>query len=302
MSWRFVLLWVFVMGCAGLVVAGQVLPWRGSGTDQDADSPQVAEGGSVNQNAAVAGAAKKNLKIRKGLNSYHANAVQIFSQAPGFGLTRMPILMKKVEEEVVILSPGELDVDSPLVNQPQLIEANKKFAEFFADKETRLFDARLRGNFYLPANIGETAKPVAEGTTKSDPAATKLWRIETLNLVGLLEPKKPVVYVSHKVREEWIKNHFKVVDKDGLPVNPDNPPAVAEIKDNLPAGARLPNMFEEAAIQKLLQGQSLFVYGQEDTIRMMGALHATRQCLQCHDVLEGEVLGALSYTLRKWKR
>jgi hypothetical protein len=289
------------------VVAAQVVPWNGNALDMVTDSPlpasspQVAQGGAPNANAAVKDSTKKETIIRKGLHDTHANAVQIFSQAPGFGLTRMIVLRKKVEEEVVILSPGELDTNSPLAQEPLLIKANKGFTEFFAEAEPQLFDDRLRGNLFLPVNNGKSDNKAGD-TDKTKPAANELWQIETLNLVGLLDAKKPVVYDSFKVRNEWIKMHVEGINKDGVTVKTNDTPAAKSDKNGLPAGARLPNMFEEAAIQKLLQGQSLFVYGQEDTIRMMGALHAGNQCIRCHDVKEGDVLGALSYTLRKAKR
>ena len=66
-----------------------------------------------------------------GVNTYIPGPWALLRYAPGFGLTRMPVLRKKVEEDVVILSPGELDVDSPLAHRPELIVRRPDFHTIF---------------------------------------------------------------------------------------------------------------------------------------------------------------------------
>ena len=57
--------------------------------------------------------------------------------------------------------------------------------------------------------------------------------------------------------------------------------------------------FEETGLKSLRGGENLYVVRKDDTLRMLGALRATKQCLQCHDSQRGDMLGAFSYTLRR---
>ena len=57
--------------------------------------------------------------------------------------------------------------------------------------------------------------------------------------------------------------------------------------------------FEEAALPTLREGEDLFIASKGETVRMLGALRATKTCQQCHDAEVGDLLGAFSYTLRR---
>ena len=57
--------------------------------------------------------------------------------------------------------------------------------------------------------------------------------------------------------------------------------------------------FEEAALPTLREGEDLFIASKGETVRMLGALRATKTCQQCHDADVGDLLGAFSYTLRR---
>jgi hypothetical protein len=46
------------------------------------------------------------------------------------------------------------------------------------------------------------------------------------------------------------------------------------------------------------EGEDLFIVSKDNTIRMLGAMRATKVCQQCHDAKVGDLLGAFSYTLR----
>ena len=58
------------------------------------------------------------------------------------------------------------------------------------------------------------------------------------------------------------------------------------------------DIFEEAALPSLRDGEDLYIVSKNDTLRMLGALRATKTCQQCHDAQVGDLLGAFSYTLR----
>jgi hypothetical protein len=47
----------------------------------------------------------------------------------------------------------------------------------------------------------------------------------------------------------------------------------------------------------LSHGEQLVVDEQPGEVRMLGAVRAAKQCLDCHEVPRGELLGAFSYRL-----
>lgn len=238
---------------------------------------------------------------KEGLEGVHLAAAELFAQTPGFGLERMPVFWRKVDRNVVFWSPGELETESPYGQTPELTKAAKSFAEFFARVKgpASHFDFGLRGYLQLPEMTSETSS--ADTTQAASPKmafkkSAKSWRIEIIDLVGLLEPDNPVVYDTHKV----LMSHLKF-GPDGKPVQP--PAKKFEQGPNgklLPANARVPDFFELAGIERIKAGANLFVRHKDNVIRMLGPLHATTQCLKCHeDYKEGDVLGALSYTIRR---
>ncbi|MEM6472824.1 MAG: hypothetical protein AAF802_24895 [Planctomycetota bacterium] len=52
--------------------------------------------------------------------------------------------------------------------------------------------------------------------------------------------------------------------------------------------------FETTSLQRLYQGEDLCLEGHENRVRMFGSLRANRQCLDCHTVQRGELLGAFT--------
>jgi hypothetical protein len=59
------------------------------------------------------------------------------------------------------------------------------------------------------------------------------------------------------------------------------------------------DLFEEAALPALRDGDDLFIASRGEMVRMLGAVRATKTCQQCHDAGVGDLLGAFSYTLRR---
>jgi len=97
-----------------------------------------------------------------------------------------------------------------------------------------------------------------------------LWLIEHVHLVGILQHERPVVYLTDKM------------------------PSMEQVR----LGKTRPlDRFEEAALPSLVEGEDLFIARKDDTLRMLGAIRATKVCLQCHDANAGEMLGAFTYTL-----
>jgi hypothetical protein len=102
---------------------------------------------------------------------------------------------------------------------------------------------------------------------------TGTWAVVRLELVSLVGPDRPRVYVT-----------------DALP--------------NLADAGRGAEMrplkaFEAKGLKTLRQGNDLATEASGDRIRMLGSLRAGKQCVECHEVKRGDLLGALSWELQR---
>ena len=102
--------------------------------------------------------------------------------------------------------------------------------------------------------------------------APQRWKVERLELVGLLKYDDPVVYLS------------------------ENLPAMDELRD---APTRPLDTFESEALAKLRRGEDLMVQDHPDHMRVLGSIHAVKQCVRCHHAERGDLLGAFSYRLAR---
>jgi hypothetical protein len=104
------------------------------------------------------------------------------------------------------------------------------------------------------------------------PEPVELWKLQTLNLVGLVMYDKPVAYVS------------------------DNLPRMDELRE---APTRSLDPFELRGLAALRGGEDLFARQTPDGLRMLGALRCAQQCADCHGATRGHLLGAFSYTFAR---
>jgi hypothetical protein len=105
---------------------------------------------------------------------------------------------------------------------------------------------------------------------RRQPDAPQRWQVERLELIGLLKYDRPIAYVSN------------------------NLPKMDELRD---APTRPLDAFEQKSLAALQQGEDLMVERSPDHMRMIGSLRAAKQCLRCHQVSRGTLLGAFSYKL-----
>ena len=98
------------------------------------------------------------------------------------------------------------------------------------------------------------------------------WKIQTLELVGLLMHPEPIVYVSNDL------------------------PAMDKLKD---VPTRALNGFEDEGLKYLQSGNDLYVRESSEGLRMMGAVRNAKQCVECHGGNRGDLLGAFSYRLQR---
>jgi hypothetical protein len=97
------------------------------------------------------------------------------------------------------------------------------------------------------------------------------WTLQKLELVSLLKHEQPAVYLSEHL------------------------PRMDELRE---AKTRPPSSFESAALADLQSGEDLKVQTTANRLRMLGSIRAVEQCLQCHQVKRGDLLGAFSYQFR----
>ena len=102
------------------------------------------------------------------------------------------------------------------------------------------------------------------------PEPTEEYRVETLDLVGLLLHDKPVAYVSA------------------------NLPRMDELKK---VPTRPLDRFETGGLEKLRGGEDHVVADAAANLRMLGAIRSAKQCVDCHGGKRGDLLGAFSYSL-----
>jgi hypothetical protein len=113
---------------------------------------------------------------------------------------------------------------------------------------------------------GFSRMPEFDAYRQKNPA----WQIARLELVSLLKHEVPLAYVSK------------------------NLPQMDELRD---APIRPLEEFERTALDRLKSDEDVVIDESPDRMRMIGSLRAAKDCLKCHSVQRGELLGALTYEL-----
>ncbi len=216
------------------------------------------------------------------LERLHAGAVRQFLAADGFGVGR----------RVTVVDPGFLDphmVTSPdawdeLSDEPipQPVGPSWSFEPLRLElrsadepeRETHLANVLHFVNlldFGYVRDRQQVAGFRAHAFHKK-PTAPKEWRIERLELVGILKHDEPVVYVTP------------------------NFPRMQEVGDH---PTRPLDAFEKESLTALTEGKDLIVQEDAARLRMFGSIRAVKQCINCHSVERGELLGAFSYQMSR---
>lgn len=212
------------------------------------------------------------------LETLHENAVAAFLESPGFGVVRMrrmavseAALQIGLEEERThpqpvprgseAMSPGDPGLPIAGTAQPFLVDFHQNSVlDFVYPEGFGYFKDRNHVAGFRPHQF------------RNVPGPAQSWRVETLELVGLVVHDEPAVYVSD------LLPRMDVLRK--APVRP-------------------PNAFETLGLVDLAAGETLVVRMHGEKLRLLGAIRATKQCIACHDCERGDLLGAFSYVLRK---
>jgi hypothetical protein len=210
------------------------------------------------------------------LQALHERTRRFFVQARGAGAER-----GLITDEDVLLNWG---TRTSLVEQPGPpadfpLSAGDQLTTVAPEDDHHEHHGFASFLFLNPAGFGfiKNRRQVAgfephafRGQPGQQSAGTRM-KIDHVQLVGILMLEQPVVYLT-----------------DGLP-------SMEQVRQGKTRGL---DPFEEAGLRSLREGEDLFVAVKGTTVRMLGALRATKQCLHCHDANRGDLLGALSYTLR----
>ena len=218
------------------------------------------------------------------LKRLHEDTVQTFVDSSGFGVARLTRDHKSVvlEEIESIPQPGTDTVppESRAAPPPVQNEGAKFVRQDAPTERFQEFHTSALVDFLNPAGFGYVKEhrvvagfqehhfrklPGADDGFRISP-----WRLQRVELVSLLKHADPCVYLS------------------------DNLPRMDELRN---AKVRPLDAFEAQRLPDMLRGQDLAFDQSDKTLRVLGAIRAAKQCLDCHDVQHGDLLGAFSYQL-----
>ncbi|TWT46959.1 hypothetical protein KOR42_43030 [Thalassoglobus neptunius] len=227
------------------------------------------------------------------LKRLHSEYYEDFVTAAGFG----PVRMVRIQPRMVEL-PEPKPIPQSKLHCPKAIEESKNSSSdgwsYSGEREFQAYlqtvtDPRMKihetseSEFLRPNTFGYVQDhehvagfqshafarvPVVDEET---PELAE-WRLERIELVGLLRNDEPVVYLSESLPNLEELDTFETRPVDG---------------------------WEADALSQLVDSTDLVVREQPQEIRMIGSLRASNNCLMCHDVRRGQVLGALAYTLTR---
>jgi hypothetical protein len=212
-----------------------------------------------------------------GLERIHAGIVQQFIKARGFGVGRMPVMATPEN-----LNNSNLERINQLIVDLQNAEPPESSDSIFVGSDDPAAAAALNQH---EANVLHFANANKFGFVRDRehvagflphefidrPAEFRSWKVQKLELVSLLKFDEPAVYISNEL------------------------PKMKDLKD---AKTRPLDSFESQALTALRGGDDLQVQSNPDSIRMLGSIRALKQCIKCHSVERGDLLGAFSYQLR----
>ncbi len=211
----------------------------------------------------------------RNLKMLHDEAYYQFTIASGFGPMRM-------------LKPGDYNTrihDREATFLPLSLTSSlmaKAFPTNFVDlHETSVIDSFRPETFGYVKTVSEVAGFVPHGSAKLakeigavDEKNDSHWQLTRLDLVGLLKHDEPRVYIADTI------------------------PLMNEL-ESLPH--RSLNEFEVQALPQLDIEKDTVIEEFAGGARMLGAVRAGNDCLQCHSGPRGKLLGAFSYEFRNLK-
>lgn len=245
----------------------------------------------------------------------HESTVMAFELAQGFGVIRtLDQAPYRASIEIPERPPVPLQCDRP-------VDSTVSLADLGADSET---NSSACSNDSAPNGHGLTLDPPVSQLVRaltdmhldslldfSNPPGLGYvgWRRE--NNQSLKDLSEVIGFQPHAFRSvpEVLSKHrsarWAIHELQLVSLLKHRPPA-AYVSDNLPRMDELVNArtrpldeFEADAVSQLQDGKDLVTREGREVIRMVGSIRASRQCLECHRVDRGALLGAFVYRLHK---
>jgi hypothetical protein len=269
------------------------------------ENGKTFKAGKLSDNAAKElEAIEQNLQSRQqwdgrveALQRLHSTEVASFVKRPGFGMERRPMPRatplddfspKSPDLPLITLRPLGPDEVGPSVTLPENAAAAAAGGQTLLPLDM-LASLHRHGriDFVNPSGFGHVKEPrvtagfephrfshiprlFAPRRDKEEPM--EQWLVRKLELVSLLKHANPLVYESDEL------------------------PRMDKI-DKVKTRGLLD--FETKALESLRKGEDLVTEATTNTIRMVGAIRASKQCLSCHSCERGALLGAFTYQLQR---
>ncbi len=201
------------------------------------------------------------------LERLHQRTVHTFISSPGFGVTRMSYISRSSLEgpaEPTPKQPGARGSALESLGEWSVVDQrgdldhmhDGALVDFLSAEWLGLVRDRTRVAGFQGHQLRSTPAP---------------WKVQTLDLIGLVLHEEPTAYVS------------------------DHLPRMEELRT---APTRPIDAFEKEGLAALRRGDDFYIGRTEDDLRMIGAVRSTKQCLTCHGGQRGDLLGTFSYRLR----
>jgi hypothetical protein len=240
------------------------------------------------------------ISLTEPMRHLHDTALIAFEFAPNFGHMRMPPIIQESTppQHIPLLALESLPVIESL-GEPSSGDPKPSSAWMWINEMTGICS---QGFVYRPTKV-HFRKRMAPRKDVEDrlvygypdpkcqasdafaddfpvlPSQTELWRVSSIELIGLWQRESPVVF------EQRPTTGFGNITTERVPT-------------------RNVNRDESSAISKLQSDAQLVASFDDQTskIRLVGAIRAKQSCIQCHDTTEGSLLGAFTYAIdpQKW--
>jgi hypothetical protein len=205
------------------------------------------------------------------LETLHDETLTAFNKAAGFGSIRMRVIHPLAEH---FLPDAVQPILQKLDHFAELVSTGLNSSDLKPD-DVAFMNYESLANFSNPSGFGyvrsrtEVAGFQPHRFSKY-PYAPKTWEVKRIDLVSLLLHDEPVVYVSNDL------------------------PRMADVGK---LATRPLDTFEKDGLASIRKGDELYIRGDQDKVRVIGAMRNFDQCIKCHGGKGGELLGAFSYVL-----
>jgi len=212
------------------------------------------------------------------LAALHDNYTAQFEAAVGFGYMRMRRLSpERLEPTPIDFAVLPLPIKAGFFEAGEAEESTALHRAVAYDFLSRDRIGYVRDLQHVAGFQSHSSTALGESIDRSsccseDEEAAPRWQLARLELVSLLRHPTPRVYVSDSLPEMDKLDDFE---------------------------HRALSAFESGTLANLQAEEDVVVELGDQRIRMVGALRASKDCLECHQGKRGKLLGALSYELAR---